>query len=556
MPPSDRETEQPDARPCDGPAVTPPDHPSGIRVAGPPERSAEGFQVVPPPPLAGPQATAGRFSHEQLGGQLHPAAIGVWSAAQLGALVIIFILNPLSLIVALPFMALLVSVSVVRWSRFRWQLSDGTLVIEQGLINRQRRVIPVERIQSVDLVRRLSHRLFGVVSVHVEAIGAGETEGQLDALSPRKADRLRRALLASRAAARGDATPEDMSPVADEDPGELLASAAPRTLVLAGLTEANGTLIAGLLGLGWQFFGDRIDELAERLPALLGGNVVVMITVVVIMVAVALLVAAQLLAFWGFTLHRSGGELRVRRGLLEQRFDTIPLRRVQALRIEENLPRRLLGYAAVKADVAGKPGGGSGGTDTLLPMGSASDARALVDAVLDMPGVGDAELTAMPKRARARRRVRATVAVVAPALVLGIYDPRGLALLLLLVPAYAAADASYRALGHAELPGILVMRSGWWVRRTAFVPADRLQTLAVTATYFQRRRRLATLVLGIARSPGLWGGPQMIDLDAEVATDISEELAPIASRPDRRAPATALSTAAVHEPEQVRDPAT
>jgi putative membrane protein len=533
--------------------MTPPSDPPP-----PPELSSEGFAIVPPPPDL-PSEPAPQPA--EIGGQLHPAAIGVWSTAQLGALVIIFILNPLSLLFALPFIALLVTISIVRWTRFHWRVTDGTLVIEQGLINRQRRVIPLERIQSVDLVRRLTHRMFGVVGMHVEAIGAGETEGQLDALSPAKAQHLRRVLLAGRAVARGDAAPGDaapeaMGPAADGDPGDLLASISPRTLVVAGLTEANGTLIAGLIGLGWQLFGDRIDELAERLPGLLGANVVVAITIMVVMVAVTLLITAQLLAFWGFSLHRSSGELRVRRGLLEQRFDTIPLRRVQALRVEENLPRRLLGYAAVKADVAGKPGGGSGGTDTLLPMGSAKAARELVDAVLDLPGIGETELTPMPRRARTRRRFRAAVTVIAPAVAIGLWEPRGFALLLLLLPALAAADASYRALGHAELPGVLVVRSGWWVRRTAYVPSDRLQTLAVTATVFQRRRRLATLELGIARSPGLWGGPQMIDLDGEHAQAIAEELAPIAARPERRAPATALSTPASDARESTPDPAT
>ncbi len=70
-------------------------------------------------------------------------------------------------------------------------------------------------------------------------------------------------------------------------------------------------------------------------------------------------------------------------------------------------------------------------------------------------------------------------------------------------------------------------RSGWWVRRTAFVPTTRLQTMAVTQSVFQRWRSLATLHIGIARSPGLWGGPQMIDLDRDVAFGIMGDLAPV-----------------------------
>ncbi len=407
----------------------------------------EGFPLVPPPPPAPGTAMA-----EEIGGQLHPAAIGVWSTTQAGALILIFVINPASVLFALPFLALVAVASVVRWSRFRWRLADGALVIEQGLIRRERRVIPLERIQSVDLVRRVTHRLFGVVAVQVEAIGGGGTEGQLDALSPAQAERLREALLAGRAAARGgsEGAPEESVEV---QPGEILARVPPRSLLLAGLTEVNGTLIAGLFGLLWQVFGDRVDELIEFLPELLASNVVLVASVAAVVLAVALLVAAQFLAFWHFTLHRVGGELRVRRGLLEQRFDTVPLRRVQSLRIEENLPRRLLGFAAVKADVAGKPGGGSGGTDTLLPFGTAEEARVLVERVLGREGAAHIELAPMPARARTRRIVRAVVPIVALSpTVAAAVDPWGFALLLLLLPAVAAASASYRALGHAELP--------------------------------------------------------------------------------------------------------
>jgi putative membrane protein len=510
---------------------------------------ADGWATVPPPPAGVVEHAASGAEHAwgdgeragdgALGGALHPAVIGVWSTARVGALVFLFVINPAALAFALPFIGVLVASSVVRWQRFRWRVADGALIIESGLLNRQRRVIPVERIQSVDVVRRLSHRLFGVVGVQVEAIGGSETEGQLDALSPAVATRLRATLLAGRAAARGDATAaRQVDGPGDDvaaDTGVRLASTSPRRLLVAGLTEANGTLIVGLIGLLWQLFGDRIDDVAQRLPALLAGNVAVVAVVAALLLAVLLLIAAQMLAFWGFTLHRGDEELRVRRGLLEQRFDTIPLRRLQALRVEQNLPRRLLGLASVKADVAGKPGGGSGGTDTLLPIGRLGAALELVDAVFDLPGTGAAELEGMPGRARRRRLVRAVAAVVPPAVAVGaLLDPRGYALLLLLVPAWAAAEASYRALGHAELPAVVVVRAGWWVRRTAFVPTDRLQALAVDASLFQRRRSLATLRLGIARSAGLWNGPQMIDLDRDRAFELVGDLAPVAARSRRR----------------------
>ena len=85
----------------------------------------------------------------------------------------------------------------MRWWRFRWRLDPGALVIEQGLLQRRRRVIPLERIQSVDLVTGLPHRVLGVTEVRVEG-----RRRQLHRGAPRR-DRAVRGADAAGDAARG-----------------------------------------------------------------------------------------------------------------------------------------------------------------------------------------------------------------------------------------------------------------------------------------------------------------------------------------------------------------
>ncbi len=92
-------------------------------------------------------------------------------------------------------------------------------------------------------------------------------------------------------------------------------------------------------------------------------------------------------------------------------------------------------------------------------------------------------------------------------------------------PAIAAALDAYRSLGWAVADGVVVARSGVLVRRTAWVPRERLQGLALTASPFQRRAHLATLDLLIARSPGVWGGPRLLDLDRATGERLQAELA-------------------------------
>jgi len=457
--------------------------------------------------------------------RLHPLVILVWASSQLLP-VAFLLLAGRAVIVAVVALAISGLAGGVRWSRFRWGIQGGALVVEQGLIRHQRRVVPLERVQSVDLVRSLRHRLFGVVEVRVEAVGGGATEAKLDALSPEDAERLRATLLRS----RSPAPAEEVGAPADQEQAPAarpLVHLRPGALVLAGLTGGRVGVAAALIGVAQQVFGERLLDVFSVLPDTLGLSGFVALGIAAVSAAFLLSVVATILTYWDFTLTRDGGDLRVSRGLLDQRMDTVRLRRVQALRIEENLLRRPLGLAAVKVDVAGRTRGEDAAVSALLlPLGSAGDAADLVADLLGVPGLARVELAPMPPAARTRRLTRAAVFTMA-ATAAGVvaFGPPGLLLLLLALPAGALALDAYRSLGRAELDGIVVARTGVLVRRTAFVPADRLQSLALEENPFQRRLGLATVDLQIARSPGAWRGPRLVDVDRRDGEKALRELA-------------------------------
>lgn len=449
----------------------------------------------PPPPVAA------------LGGQLHPAAIALAPLRQIAPLLVLLVTGSFLPVVAGLAVAFSIGASVLRWARFTWHVADGALVIEQGLFARQRRVIPLERIQTVDLVRPLRHRLFGVVEVRVEAIGGSETEGRLDALSPDVADALRAVLLR-----------QPVRPASTVQPaGEALARLGVRDLVLAGLTGGRIGVAAAIVGLAHQLFGDRFFEtfsidLARRIDIDIGGTALLVVAALLAVFVVSIIATA--LTYWDFTLTHRDDALLVRRGLLEQRFDTVPLRRIQGVTVEENALRRALGMATVKVQIAGRAGGEEAKrTNLLLPIGSRRQAFALVEEALGVAGLAAAPLTPMPHRARRRRITRAVVftAVVTVPAVIGFGRP-GLLALLAFGPALAAALAAYRALGHGQHGGVVLARSGALVRATSFVPVTRLASLALSASPFQRRTGLATLALQIPAASAS-GTPQLHDLD-------------------------------------------
>ena len=509
--------------------------------------------------------------------RLHPAAVWIWLGRSLVSLVLFVVVAGMVPLLGAAALGIVVLSQLIRYLRFRWRVEGNAVVIDQGLLIRSRRVIPRDRIQSVDMEQGPMHRLLGVMELRIEAVGGRETQGRLVALEPGVAEELREFLLrrptgptsgptdpadpAAASLAASDMASSQSEPT--EGDGETVwARVSPGRLVLAGLTGGRVGVVAAVVGFVSQvipeawwpaLFGEAMGRVPD--PSTLEGlRFLSILGAGAILTAFVLSVLATVVAHWGFTLSvsRSGGELVVRRGLLTRHRDTVPLRRIQAIRVEENLFRRLLGMGALRAVVAGRAGSGEeGGTSLLLPLGPREE---LYHLALRGVGVGVGEgsreggdpppevgralspLHPMPRRALRRRRGRALLA--APALGLGTWIllllrevERGTAagiggamLISALLVGWYLAHRTYRNLGWADAGTHLVVREGVFTRRTTFVLRDRIQALETRATPLQRRSGLATVHLWVAGS-GTGPPPRALDLDGEFAAEWQEALA-------------------------------
>ncbi len=478
---------------------------------------------------------------------LHPAAILLWTLEVALPLMVALLLTGAQPVLAGAALTIVVGVNLLRYLRFRWWLEPDALVVERGLLHRRRRVIRRDRIQTVDLERGIRHRMLGVVELRVEALGGGATEGRLSALDPEEAEELRGILLAPRRAqAPGEEEPDASS--------ETLARVSPSGLVLAGLTGGRVGVLAAGAGFLLQFLPEeRVIQLLEPWVATLPDPTPAVVALLLLgLVGAALIlgfllsVLATVVVHWDFTLTREGRTLWVRRGLLTQHRDSVPLHRIQAVRVEENLIRRALGLAAVRAVVAGRAGASrDGGSDLILPVGSRAQAVELAARVVGAPpGPAGRPLTAMPEGARTRRLIRAALAAPVAgsmaALAWIAWGPSptpgwpwvmGIGGIVVGGVGAALALAGYRGLGWADLDSHLAVREGVLNRRTSLVPVNRLQEVTTRASPFQQRRELATLHLGIARPPGRGFTPRGVDMAAGVAGALRDRLPTRITRP-------------------------
>ncbi len=168
--------------------------------------------------------------------------------------------------------------------------------------------------------------------------GSSHADGRLSYLPEQAALDLRARLLAAHHGLDPD-TPE---------PGERVLASVPTGRLAGSVLASGASLLIALL----------VAELVVILvwPAVLaatGG------TFLIFLITLVPMVWRRLATEYGFTLAQSPDGIRIRRGLLGTVAETIPLRRVQAVRMVEPLLWRPLGWCRLEIDVAGLPGPGS-----------------------------------------------------------------------------------------------------------------------------------------------------------------------------------------------------
>jgi putative membrane protein len=467
-------------------------------------------------------------------GHLHPAILLLRFVESLQQAVVplaagVLLMNPWLLGFGGVMFLLRMGYALARYLTLQYTLTKDELRVREGLLERQERRIPLDRIQDLGFESSLLRRALGLATVLVETASGQGVEAKLDALSRADAEHLREVLLAARATAvtanrppaitdaTGSPSPEATAeaPPPAPEPEWLVHRSTSSELLLRGLTDMrlSAFFVSGFAA--WEL-ADQLDVLhrfagtarglrdwlLQFSPAALFLFLLALLGVVMLF-GVVTSTLGNLVTFHGFELRLRGDVLQRRYGLLTTRQKMLPRARIQRITVEQTWLRRLLGLGAVKADSAGgsRSDGAdvAGGWDVVVPLTALPKAQALLPALL--PGL---EREAFPWLRGSRRLVVRTAAqglMLTPLLLFLAslkYGPYAL-LALLLVPAFAVLGVLvWRNLAYALGQDVLALQHGIIGRTVAYVPTAKVQAVVMRRGPIAQLLGLADLTVYVA----------------------------------------------------------
>lgn len=402
-----------------------------------------------------------------------------------------------------------------KWWRFSYRLDAEELRIASGILNRNVRSIPYERIQDVNLEQGLLARMLGMAKVRLETGSSGSgDEGVLDSVDLAEAGRLRDVIRLRKAVQAGG-----VAPSAGSAPALPAAEAAPLFAM-----DTRRVLTAGVFNFSLVFFavvGALVNNLDFLLPGdiwdprhlldLLGledifaaldlaARVLSIIAALIGILVIGLIggIIRTVLREHGFRLDRTETGFRRRRGLITLTDVVMPLHRIQAAVIATGPVRRRLGWFELKVQSLASDSD-KDSDHSIAPLAHEDEVRA----ILGETGIRwDTDHAAMRGVDPAMWWVPLAFALPVPMIGIGVSATLAnpwIALAFGLLPVVPLISwMHWRAHRYALEGDQLYVRDGCWAQRLTLLPLRRVQSVDIRQSAVSRFIGLADLSIGVA----------------------------------------------------------
>lgn len=397
------------------------------------------------------------------------------------------------------------------WKRTFFYIEDKNLIYNSGVFSIKRKVIPLEKIITVDFTQSILSRFFKLYKVKLDTGSKDIAMSELDILlRVDQAEDLKAAIFADGTSGNHD-TLESGNEIEEnfsDTNSEKAFMVSMGTITLKAIT---GNFI--LIGLGallsfYAFFDDIVSALDLKIDlfdnaekyvetASRGDFFTILYTVITIIlpfvfIALFFSIVGTNIRYYGFTIKRSGNKIHIEYGLLSKKKYTIPVDGINAVTLQQNLFRRLIKMNSIEASTAGY-GDEKNEEALLFPLAGEKLTAEILNAILP-DVVYSGELKRPPRRAASMFFFKPIFLYACMVLIGSIFKIQ-IAYALFLIPVIALANfLEYKNSGIGFDSSRVALAYGAFSYKRVIIPFSKVQVLSKKVSIFQKRKNLCTYI--------------------------------------------------------------
>jgi putative membrane protein len=407
--------------------------------------------------------------------------------------------------IGLAVISLIVVSAIIEYRVFKFHVTKEALIVHTGWIEKDRMVIPFDRIQAVHLHQSAWHQALGLCGLKVDTAGSGGSELDFAALNKEEALSLRALLTGgkSKEAIEGD---DSIDEAVVSERGPAVVELSLLKLLKVGLTQNH--LRNGLIALGaivtvleplQRWWGSWIESLPDWTVLLFAFAWVLFIVpafILFVFLAVLVSMVSAFIKYFRLRVDILGPELALESGLFRRNEFRIPLTKVQMLEWKSTWLRRKLNLETLQIHQArAQEGGGAKALGISIPGIELAQSNKIVEVVFPKWNPEVIERFRPEYYLRYRLFVFALIPLLPAGLFLG-WGWLWCVLTAFWVP-FRWMTTQKKFEGYrVTTDGVGIMiESGWWVKRRVLLQWHQLQRISFHQNKIHEPRGLAHVTL-------------------------------------------------------------
>ena len=251
--------------------------------------------------------------------------------------------------------------SVISYFKYYFYIQNDELIIEKGVLSKTKLNIPFDRIQSVNFQQNVIHQVLQVIKVEIDTAGSAGSEFALDALSVKKANRLRDIILTRKAEVAEDKSEtlidrEEVQHVIEE-PEEQILKLSISDLIKVGISQnhirsgffiffAGGWIMSQLNEVGFDFESQYEAYFENAITMGLVATLIIVLFFTLVSFSVSLI--RTIFAHFDLQVWRRGDKYRIIRGLFTRKETSAVDQKIQIIEWADNPLKRIFKYFDVR----------------------------------------------------------------------------------------------------------------------------------------------------------------------------------------------------------------
>ena len=408
------------------------------------------------------------------------------------------------------------AISIINYLHFTYRLSEHELIVKHGILNRRERHVPFHRIQNVDTRQNILHRMLKVADAIIQTASGAEPEAELKVLSFEDIEYIRKQIFTDDRIVHKPPHHSTEDRIRDDERERRIIARVPlRDLIMYGVISNRGmVVVAAAMGILYQFNVELIQRWFKALPSFLNvlwsGSLIsrsiagafVVVGAIVLLRLFSIFLA--IITFYNFTLTRQKDELLVRYGLFTEHSLTIPISHIQRIEVESTVLHRVFGFARIKARTAGTRSGEDSKQhyDHLIPIVEHSQIHQILNAINPDIAYDYLEWKSVERRAIRRLFFKLTAFFAIPGLLLTYYyEWIGAVSWVIIFPlSFTLAYFQVKHMGFTFWEGTIWIKHGWLTRRMYSIRHEKIQSVSLLQTPFDRRLNMASVYVDTANA--------------------------------------------------------